>query len=222
MVVIQLIFGFPIGGIISAFPTMPTWLIFSITILGIPSLCYLIYRKFFDTEVTEGQQPNFIQRNKRTLATGVILGGILSGFQNLRSLDCDLTIDNGTIKLVKVEYYDRTKDFNTIEIPSGSFKTITLPIGDNILTVNGKKKNIKMGQRDDKYIFNIDGVNNYVLTEISYGSDIEIPREIKNYNSAEFFKVNADYLFVAPESIITKRGSSKKKLVLYKINNTTK
>lgn len=220
MVLVQSLMGFPIGGLISFFPTIPTIGIFAITILTIPALCYLIFIKFLNKNVPEGQQPNFVQRNKVSIGIGVVLGAILSGFYSLHSLDCDLTVDNGTIKSVKVEYYNRTQNLIKTEIPSGSFQTITLPVGDNTLTINGKKKIIKMGQRGQKYIYNIDGVNNYVLTEIYYGRDTQAPKEKENFFSTEFFKVYADYLFEAPESILTKRRSSEKKIVLLRIKKS--
>ncbi len=168
-ILVQVIFGFPIGSIISSFPTMPTWLIFFITVLGIPAICYFVFIKFLNTEVSEGQSQNLIQRNKNSIAIGVILGSIMTGFSSLRSLDCDLIIDNGTDMTVKVEYYNRTKDLSAVEIPSGSFKEITLPVGESTLVVNGNNKNIKIGSRGKKYIYNVDGVNYYVLTEVNYG-----------------------------------------------------
>lgn len=222
MILVQSSFALPIGGIIRTFPTMPTWLIFVISILTIPAICYILFTKFLNKELPEGKQPNFVQRNKKSIAVGVLLGSVMSGFASLHSLDCDLTIDNGTIKSVKVEYLDRTREYITVDIPTGGFKTITLPVGDNVLTINGNKKNIKMGQRGEKYIYNIDKINNYILAEIEYGDDADLPKEKHHFLSTEFFKVSADYLFEAPESIIGKRGSSSKIKVLYRFNNTSK
>ncbi|MBP8212424.1 MAG: hypothetical protein KAX53_01685 [Saprospiraceae bacterium] len=222
MFLVQLFFGFPIGGIISVFPTVPKWAIFLISILTIPTVCYFIYTKYIDKAVHIGEQPNFIQRNKKSIALGVVLGAVMFGVSSSYAFDSDLIIDNGTIKPVKVEYYTRTKEFNTIEIPSGSFQTITLPLGENIVVMNGKKKNILMGKRGGYYIYNVDGVNNYLLAEIEYGSNATYPKEKQNFYSTVFFKVQADYLFEAPETIVTKRTSSKKKTVLYRLNNTSK
>ena len=222
MILVQLFFSYPIGGIISILPTIPKWVIFLVSILTIPTVCYFIYTKYIDKPVKNGEQPNFIQRNQKSIALGVVLGAVMFGVSSSYAFDSDLIIDNGTIKPVKVEYYTRTKEFNTIEIPSGSYQTITLPLGENIVVMNGKKKNILMGKRGGYYIYNVDGVNNYLLAEIEYGSNATNPKEKQNFYSTVFFKVQADYLFEAPEMIVTKITSSKKKTVLYRLNNTSK
>jgi hypothetical protein len=218
-IAVFLLFGSLIGAAMAAYTAMPTWLMIAIPIITIPSICYFVFNKFFNKEIPEGQTGNFFQRNKITTALGVVLGSVMSGFFTLSSLESDLTIDNGTKKSVKVEYYARTKDFLSVDIPAGSFKEITLPKGDNVLTLNGEKKIVKMLGRNGKQIYNIDKINNYVLLEVDYGSEAP-PKELKTFNSTEFFQVNADYLFEAPESIVTRRRSSKKKQVLLRTNNT--
>jgi hypothetical protein len=220
--VVNIFTGIPIGMLIGFFPTMPSWIIFTIPMITILPLCYFLYTKFFDKDVLDGQQQNFIQRNKISIGIGVFFAAIISGFSNLRSLDVDLVVDNGTVKTAKIEYYNRTKDFVSVEIPSDSFQTITIPVGENTITVNGKKKLFNMGPRGWRYIYNIDKINNYKLFEIEYGNDAGFPRELENYFSTEFFKVSVDYLFDAPETVLSKRGRIEKKTVLMRFNNTNK
>lgn len=84
---------------------------------------------------------------------GVVLGAAMFGVSSSYAFDSDLIIDNGTIKPVKVEYYTRTKEFNTIEIPSGSFQTITLPLGGKYCGNEWKEKEYFNGQRCGDIIF---------------------------------------------------------------------
>lgn len=220
--IVNVVFGIPLGILINFFPTIPTWLIFAISIIGIPSFCYFLYIKYLHKEASYSQSANFIKRNKISICVGILLASWFTSFFILSSLNCSLMIDNGTIKTAKIEYYSRTKDFIITEILSDSSQNIILPKGENIIIVNGKKKLIHLDPKGQKYIFNIDKINNYKLFEIEYGKNAEYPRELESYFSTEFFKVSADYFFDAPESIRSQRGRTVKKTVLMRFNNTNK
>ncbi len=211
--------GLPVSIGLRYFPEVPSWLVFVLNLIVTSFLCYGLFIKIFNKPILEGQQPSFIQRNFKSIGIGLIIGSVLSSFSFIRSLDCDLTIDNGTIKTVHVEYYSRTKDLIKIQIEPQKFHEITLPTGKNTLVVNGRKKNITMGTRGQKYIYNIDGVNTYILKEFHYGLGAAPPYKKEEFFSTEFFKVNADYLF-EPPAFVTSKGPSTL-LVLVRENNTT-
>lgn len=209
----------PVGSLFTKCSTTPTWLIFTSLVICIPAIFYLIYKTFFDKEDENGKT-NFVKRNRGALGSGIVLGTVLLGFVSKNSLDNVLVIDNGTERKIEIAYTDRTKTKHQIEVPAGGTSEITLPIGKNELTVDGTVKEMQMGPRGNKYIYNVDKSNAYFLMKIEYGNeaDTNFMDRLQGVYTDEFIDVQADYLFEAPERIFSRRSSSKTKHVLLRIN----
>lgn len=212
---IKIIFEAPTKLLFSKFPALPTWAIFSILVTSIPFLFYRIYQDIFNKE-KDVEKYNLVQRNKFTFALGVIAGSIWLGYNNKNALDNELYIDNGTLSNVVIEYIDRTNERLRREIGPEDSAIIEIPIGRNIITVNGEEKEVIVGSRERKYIYNINAQNTYILTDIIYGdaNDSEKSNGFKGVFNDEFFNVEADLIFEAPESIYGSKNSTYRKTVL--------
>jgi hypothetical protein len=134
--------------------------------------------------------------------------------------------DNGTDSIATLQYKDKNEKWSEISIPVGEATEVAILVSDTTkIKLNGKERILKVASSAMK-IFNIDTANTYIRTEVTYGKESDRANEKEDKSVVikdEFFDVNADYVFKAPETIMTKRRSSNKtRTVVYRMKDLLK
>lgn len=204
--------------LMNVYPTAPKWLVFAFPFFIFIPILYFLYFKNKENDFL--QNSPFLQENKTYVIIATLLGCVLSGIFINHSLTSIVYFDNGKKNDATLVYTDREGKSQTVALPHSKATEIELPIGNVKFTINGKPKEI-VTIPDTKFIFNIDTANAYVLTEEYYGED-QTAQDFKPKFEAikkEFFRINVDYLFEAPDSIFVKKNEKKTKTILYRVND---
>jgi hypothetical protein len=204
----------------------PGWLNLIIFLILTVGAIYFIYkkRKGLTNELHEDDFPEYLKVSSYFL---IVIGAILGHLLSSSSFRTVLYIDNGLSIPIEITI----KDESTMTIPGNSYKSTSLPTGENEILIEGKTKKINLSSKGN-WIFNIDSINTYILTSIDYSNGVELYKDGQIDSTklsspdfeilqGELINVDADYLFEAPETITVQkngRATSVKRTVLYRIN----
>lgn len=169
------------------------------------------------------EAPGVLAANKWVWMLGIFAGALFGAFSSETQNTSYVQFDNGTNKAVKLSFIDRTKDEINVVIKPDSVFEAEMPVGKVKFKLNGKDREILATQGKGS-IFNIDTAHTYIKTEIMYGKsgdDKGFDPKMETIHE-EFFKVDVDYYFEAPDQILTKRGRDKTKTVLYRMKDVIK
>ena len=209
------------------FRHIPGWFSFILNLLLLTGLIYYVVfnrKKFFEEEADVDYLPNHLEKSSYFF---LILGSFIGYFLASSSFRTTLYVDNGNLYPIEVSISDET----SISIPANSFKEISVPIGENEVLINGKTKMIDV-KDGGKWMLNVGNLNTYLKTTINYSNPKELYKDgkidttkIENSQDkivkGEFFKIESDYIFEAPETILTDKdspnGKVEKRTVLYKL-----
>lgn len=140
-----------------------------------------------------------------------------------------LYIDNASEKEIAIKISHE----GTRMIKPGAFEKVEVVKGEIEFEYNNKKKQFNI-PNEGKWVFNIDTLNTYIKTLVTYTNHRDLYRNGKNIPpdkendmeiiKKEFFESNCDYVFDVPEKISVKRKSfgsgDVNKTVLYRINSS--
>jgi hypothetical protein len=146
---------------------------------------------------------------------------VSSGFRT------DIYIDNGKSVPVQVSISEE----ETQTVPANSYIQMSAPIGENEILIDGKKKKINILSKGI-WVYNVENLNFYIEGTVDYSNpDVlykDKPADSTKTNTLgnkiiheEFFKLESDYIFEAPESITIKKENQTNetltRTVLYRI-----
>lgn len=178
-------------------------------------------------ETSEQTPPNWLAGKKHFVI--LILATIVGSFAVFYTNKTDFYIDNGSNKSITVDI----KDEGQVTIAPHSFVKKSVVKGINEVMYNNTKRTFDL-KTHGKWIWNIDTLNTYVKSSITYSSETKLYKDKSSISkeendndwkiiSDEFFKADVDYMFEAPKSISVKKrsfsGSQVKKTVLYRLND---
>lgn len=194
-------------------------------ILVIGALYYIFKsRKQFviDNEDEEGM-PLHLEKSSYFF---IPVGAFIAFFLVYSSFRTSLYIDNGNSVPVEVKIASTTKT-----VAPNDFVVIDTPLGENEISINGKKKTINILD-NGKWVYNVDNLNSYIEGTVDYAD-----QSIRNINNVkdttttklsadkiihkEFFKLESDFIFEAPETISVSKnaqtGTVHTQTVLYRL-----
>ncbi|AIG35317.1 hypothetical protein [Flavobacterium psychrophilum] len=213
------------------FRHIPGWLSFVLNLLLLIGLIYYVIfnrKKFFEEEEDVDYLPEHLEKSTYFF---LILGSFIGYFLASSSFRTTIYVDNGNSYPIEVSISEET----SISIPANSFKKTSVPIGENETLINGKTKLIDV-KDGGKWMFNVGSLNTYLQTTINYSNPKELYKDgkidttkIENSKDkivkGEFFKIESDYVFEAPETITVDKDSPNGKVenltVLYKLTRKT-
>jgi uncharacterized protein YxeA len=218
-------------GIVFLVPSLKSWVSIIVILPIIAGLVYWYKNHVMDSydHVREEHTPWWYQARlpiaiglAASLLPALLLGGLNGAFDGMSSR-ATVHFDNGTSAAVSLQYKDKDDKWSEISIPAGEAKELKIIVSDSTkISLNGKERILKVASSSDK-IFNIDTANTYIRTEITYGkseSDKSEEDDKTQVIKDEFFDVNADHVFKAPETIYTKRRSGDKtRTVVYRMKD---
>ncbi|WP_289663758.1 hypothetical protein [Flavobacterium panacagri] len=208
----------------STFNQIPYFVSVPINIILIAGALYYVYsaRKQFviDNEDEEGM-PVHLEKSSYFF---IPLAAMIALFLVSSSFRTSLYIDNGRSVPVEVKIASEA----TQTVAPNSFILVDVPIGKNEISINGTKKNINI-QGKGRWVYNVDNLNSYIEGTVNYANP-----ELSNANDTistklhvdkiihkEFFKLESDFIFEAPESITIKKDAGIDKVhtqtVLYRL-----
>ncbi|TDO95420.1 hypothetical protein [Flavobacterium sp. 245] len=210
----------------STFNQIPDFISAPINVILVIGALYYVYksRKQFiaDNEDEEGM-PLQLEKSSYFFLP---LGAVIAFFLVYSSFRTSLYIDNGNAVPVEVTIASTTKT-----VAPNDFIVIDTPLGENEISINGKKKTINILD-NGKWVYNVDNLNSYIEGTVDY-ADQEV-RSINNTQDTtatklsvdkiihkEFFKLESDFIFEAPETISvskdTQTGTVHTQTVLYRL-----
>ncbi|WPO79961.1 hypothetical protein [Flavobacterium sp. KACC 22761] len=211
----------------SAFNQIPVFISAPINGILVIGALYYIYksRKQFiiDNEDEEGM-PFQLEKSSYFF---IPVGAFIAFFLVTSSFRTTLYIDNG--KSVPVEVKISSEPIQTIA--PNSFITTEVPIGQNEITINGKKKTINIAD-NGRWVYNVDNLNSYIESTVDYASqeirsihpekDTTVTKlSVDKIIHKEFFKLESDFIFEAPETISVSKeaqtGEIHTQTVLYRL-----
>lgn len=199
-------------------PSAPFWFILALALL-IAFVLISFLSKVASKNATP-ENPGALAANKWVWMLGIFAGSLFGAFSIKSAHTAYVKFDNGTKKEAKLIFTDRTKEEINVVIKPDSLYEAEMPVGTVKFKLNGKDREIVTTSGKGS-IFNIDTAHTYIKTEIMYGKS----SDDKNFDPKmetiheEFFKVDVDYYFEAPDQIISKRGRDKTKTVLYRMKD---
>ncbi len=202
--------------IIRLWPSAPFWFMLVFAIIFAIVAIWIINKLV--SKNNNPESPGVMVANKWVWMLGIFVGSLFGSFTTHSQNTAQVTFDNGTSREAKLSFMDRTKEEINVVIKPDSLYEAEMPVGAVKFKLNGKDREIVTTPGKGS-IFNIDTAHTYIKTEIMYG------KEDANFNPKmetiheEFFKVDVDYYFEAPEQIISKRGRDKTKSVLYRMKD---
>lgn len=194
------------------FPHIPRWISLPLNLMVAGGIIYYIYsarKKIMEEEKDEDFIPDYLTKSSYFF---VPIGAILAYFLVSSGFRTVIYIDNG--KPISVQVSISGEDPQTV--PANGFIQTSIPIGENEITIDGKKKKKINIPVKGEWIYNIDNINSYIETTVNYANpDVlykDKPADTITLGSAdtkiihkEFFKLESDYIFEAPESITIKK-----------------
>jgi hypothetical protein len=195
----------------SAFNQIPFFLSVPINAILIIGALYFVFtsRKQFiiNNEGEEGMPPQLEKSSYFFIPLGAVIAFCLVS-SNFRT---SLYIDNG--KSVPVEVKISSEAAQTVA--PNSFIVKDIPIGENEIIIDGKKKTINI-KDNGKWVYNVDNLNAYIEGTVDYANP-----EVKNTTNdtavtklsvdkiihKEFFKLESDFIFEAPETITVSKNA---------------
>jgi hypothetical protein len=194
------------------FPHIPRWVSLPLTLIIAGGAIYYIYstrKKIMEEENDEDFIPDYYKKSSYFF---VAIGSILAYFLVSSSFRTVLYIDNG--KPVPVQISISGEDPQTV--PANGYIETSATIGENEITVDGKTKKINILEKG-RWVYNVDNLNSYIENTVDYANpdvlykDKPAPDTLKIGSAEtkiiheEFFKLESDYIFEAPESITIKK-----------------
>lgn len=207
----------------STFNQIPDFISISINLILVIGSLYYVYasRKQFiiDNEDEEGMP---VQLEKSSYFF-IPVGATIAFFLVYSSFRTSLYIDNGSSVPVEVKISSITKT-----VAPNDFIVIDTPLGENEISINGKKKTINI-QDNGKWVYNVDNLNSYIEGTVDY-ADPEVKSAIDTTVTKlsvdkiihkEFFKLESDFIFEAPETISVSKNAQtstiRTQTVLYRL-----
>ncbi|WP_426483525.1 hypothetical protein [Flavobacterium sp. 2] len=194
-------------------------------ILVIGALYYIFKsRKQFiiDNEDEEGM-PLHLEKSSYFF---IPVGAFIAFFLVYSSFRTSVYIDNGNSVPVEVKIASTTKT-----VAPNDFVVIDAPLGENEISINGKKKTINILD-NGKWVYNVDNLNSYIEGTVDYADQsIRSINNVKDTTTTklsadkiihkEFFKLESDFIFEAPETISVSKnaqtGTVHTQTVLYRL-----
>lgn len=210
----------------STFNQIPDFISAPINLILVIGALYYVYtsRKQFiiDNEDEEGMP---VQLEKSSYFF-IPIGAVIAFFLVYSSFRTSLYIDNGNSVPVEVKISSTTKT-----VAPNDFIVIDTHLGENEISINGKKKTINI-QDNGRWVYNVDNLNSYIEGTVDY-ADPEV-KSIKSANDTtvtklsvdkiihkEFFKLESDFIFEAPETISVSKNAQtntiRTQTVLYRL-----
>lgn len=154
------------------------------------------------------------------------LFGSMAVFQSNKT---DLYIDNASEKDISIQLSNE----GTHLVKAGTYKKLRVAKGPIEATYNNLKKHFNITDAG-KWIWNIDSLNTYFRSSVTYTNSIDLYKNGKNVPEeenpdfqlvkGEFFETHVDYVFDIPEKISVKRSrldnKAVSKTVLYRFNQS--
>lgn len=195
------------------FPHIPRWISLPLTLIVAGGVIYYIYsarKKIMEEENDEDFIPDYLTKSSYFF---IAIGSVLAYFLVSSSFRTVIYIDNG--KAVPIKISISGEDPQTV--PAKGFIETSAIIGENEITIDGKKKkNINIPEKG-RWVYNVDNLNSYIETTVDYSNPDVLYKEKPAADTLklgspdtkiiheEFFKLESDYIFDAPESITIKK-----------------
>ncbi len=172
------------------------------------------------------QLPGWLSKKRIPVFLGI--ASLLAAVIIFQANKTKLYIDNATEKDISVNIEQE----GTHLVRAGEYKMLSIVKGDINIEYSGKKRKFSIPS-SGKWVWNIDSLNSYMRTSVSYAANIDLYKDGKNAPEEkmpdfkvindEFFEAKVDYVFDVPEKIsIKKRRFSSDgpvtKTVLYRFN----
>ncbi|MFZ1528987.1 MAG: hypothetical protein WAT19_09570 [Ferruginibacter sp.] len=172
------------------------------------------------------QLPDWLSKKRVPVFLGI--ASLVSASIIFQANKTKLYIDNASDKDISISFQNE----GTHIVRAGTYKMISVVKGD-INAEYGNKKRKFIIPNSSKWVWNVDTLNSYIRTSVSYASNTDLYKNGKNPTEEkmpeykiihdEFFEAKVDYVFDVPEKIsIKKRRFSSdgpvSKTVLYRFN----
>lgn len=178
------------------------------------------------TEEQPARLPDWLSKKRIPVFLGI--ASLLSGAIIFQANKTKLYIDNASEKDISVNIQNE----GTHVVRAGTYKMLSIVKGDINLEYAGKKRKFSI-PGGGKWVWNVDSLNSYIRSSVSYAANIDLYKDGKTppeekipdfkIINDEFFEAQVDYVFDVPEKIsIKKRRFSSDgpvtKTVLYRFN----
>lgn len=209
------------------FPHIPRWVSIPVNLIIVGGVIYYMYsarKKIMDEEKDEDFVPDYLKQSNYAF---IVIGSLISYFLVSSGFRTDVYIDNGKSVPVQVSISEE----ETQTVPANSYIQMSAPIGENEILIDGKKKKINILSKGI-WVYNVENLNFYIEGTVDYSNpDVlykDKPADSTKTNTLgnkiiheEFFKLESDYIFEAPESITIKKENQTNepltRTVLYRI-----
>lgn len=198
---------------------IPNGLFIALFVILLIILMFFVYKNRKDA-IKEGEtnedMPAYLQRSVYFfLIIGCCIGYSLSSSE----FRATLIIDNGYNCPVEVSLSNGEKH----TVLQDSFIYTSIPTGHNLIIINGDSIKIDV-LSEGRWIYNIDNLNKYLITNVDYSNPNTLYLNGKNENlndgkpsidiiSETFFEVKTDFIFKAPKTITYSERTNKRDYV---------